>query len=465
VKITTLGAAETVTGSCHLLEIGNEKILVDCGMFQGGKAIEQRNDERLPVDPATISKVFLTHGHLDHCGRLPLLVRRGFHGQIICTPASAEIIHFILLDSAHLMYEDYVSSRRRHRRRGMVAPLPLYDEHDVMETLSLLSPVKDHGIFHEFGPHMRVAFHNAGHILGSRFLEMEIDEGAQTRRVIFSGDLGNTGRSVMPDYELPKPCDVVYCESTYGDRNHRDHAHTRQEFDEAIVDSLKRGGNVVIPSFALERSQDILFALEDMHREGRLPKGTRVYLNSPLAINMTRIYHRYREELGAELRQSLEQGNDPFSFPGVKYTKTEQESRDLNKLEGGNIFIAGSGMCNGGRVLHHLKHNLWRKEASVILVGYQAQHTLGRLLVERRQTVRIFGDDIKVEAQVFTVNGFSAHAGKDDLLTWLKATGQARVRLVHGESKGLKPLQRSLESLGRKATIVQDRQPYGVDQA
>jgi len=458
-KLSSHGAAQEVTGSCHLMEVGNEKILIDCGMFQGGSVLEARNHEEFGFSPSSVNKLFLTHAHLDHCGRIPLLVKRGFSGQIITTKPTADIIRYILLDSAHLMREDYIRQRRRSRRRGEVTPRPLYDDQDVFETLDLITAVANEDDPLEFG-NIKATFRRAGHILGSSFIEFEIKEDGTTHRVTFGGDLGNTGRDVMPDYNQPNACDIVYCESTYGDRQHRNTEDSEKEFAEAVLASLKRGGNVIIPSFALERSQDVLYELKKMYQLGMLPKNTGVYLNSPLAINITRIYQRYPEGLGPEVKAALERKDDPFSFPGVEYTQTEQESRDLNALKGGNVFIAGSGMCNGGRVVHHLKHNLWREEASVVLVGYQAKDSLGRLLVERRETVRIFGDDIFVKANVHTIGGFSAHADQKTLLDWLKPTGGAEVRLVHGETNGLRGLKQALESKGRTATIVEDGVTY-----
>ena len=459
-KITSHGAAEAVTGSCHLLEVANEKLLIDCGLFQGGAALEARNLSPLPFDPASLSQVLLTHAHLDHCGRLPLLVKHGFTGPILATAATVEIAKFILLDAAHVMHEDFVAQRRRGRRRGEMPPFPPYDEQDVLETISRLTPIPgfDHPL--PCGPRVQVTFRNAGHILGSAFLELEVKAGNITERVTFSGDLGNPGRQVVPDYDPPHPCDLVYCESTYGDRQHRDPSASQTEFAQVIGESLGRGGNVVIPSFALERSQDVLFELKEMHQQRRLPQGTRVFLNSPLAINITRIYRRFPGGLGPDLQRALQAGDDPFSFAGVEYVKTEQESRQLNELEGRSVFIAGSGMCNGGRVVHHLKHNLWRPEASVVLVGYQAKDTLGRLLVERRPTVRIHGEDIAVRAQVYTINGFSAHADQAALLRWLEGTQRAQVRLVHGEANGLNGLQSALHAQGRKAEIAKDGVAY-----
>lgn len=459
-RITSHGAAEAVTGSCHLLEAGNERLLIDCGLFQGGAALEARNHQPLPFDPAALSHVLLTHAHLDHCGRLPLLVKQGFTGPILATAATVEIAKFILLDAAHVMHEDFVSQRRRGRRRGELTPYPLYDEHDVLETISRLNPIPGFNQPVTCGPGVQATFRNAGHILGSAFLELEVKNGAATERVTFSGDLGNPGRQVMPDYDLPHPCDLVYCESTYGDRLHRDSAASQAEFAHVIRHSLERGGNVIIPSFALERSQDVLFELKEMHQQRKLPQGTRVFLNSPLAINITRIYKRFSSNLGPDLQRLLNAGDDPFSFSGVEYVKTEQESRQLNELEGRSIFIAGSGMCNGGRVVHHLKHNLWRPEASVVLVGYQAKDTLGRLLVERHPTVRIHGEDIAVQAQVNTINGFSAHADQAALMRWLEGTQRAQVRLIHGESNGLNGLQSSLQAHGRRAEVVKNSAPY-----
>jgi metallo-beta-lactamase family protein len=463
-KISSHGAAQEVTGSCHLLEVGNDASLIDCGMFQGGSRLEARNHDPFPFDPKMLDRVFLTHAHLDHCGRLPLLVKKGFRGPIFATPPTCDIIRYILLDAAHLMHEDYLHQSRRDRRRGRTTPLPLYDDQDVMETLEKLQPVPNDEEKHPYGKHIHVAFHRAGHILGSSFLEMDIKYEANSTRVIFGGDLGNTGRDVMPDFEMPPSCDVVYCESTYGDRNkHRSMKESEKELGEAITESLKRGGNVIIPSFALERSQDVLYELKELYQQRVLPKDVRVYLNSPLAINITRIYQKYPEGLGPQVKALLESGDDPFCFPGVEYTKTEQESRGLNNVKGGSVFIAGSGMCNGGRVIHHLKHNLWREESSVVLVGYQAKDSLGRLLVEGRESVRIYGEEIQVKAKIHTINGFSAHADQAALLHWLEGTGSAEVRLVHGESRGLNGLKQALQSKGRTAVIVEDGVEYPLN--
>jgi metallo-beta-lactamase family protein len=459
-RITSVGAAEEVTGSCHFLEVGDTKALIDCGLFQGSNLVEEKNDDQFPIQPADLDYVFLTHGHLDHCGRLPLLVKRGFRGPIVTSAATADVAKFIMLDSAHVQHEDYIRQKRRRRRRGDQIKPPLYDEFDVMETLKLLYPINEIGQFKEYGKDLRVAFHDAGHILGSRFLEMEIQDGGKMTRVIFGGDIGNVGRQVMPDFTMPKPCDIVYCESTYGDRNHQGFDASLAEFEKAIIDSCEHGGNVIIPSFALERSQDILYALEEMQTHKKLPKNARVFLNSPLAINMTRLYQEYVDELGESVQARLARGDDPFEFPELDYVKTADESRALNDREAGSILIAGSGMCNGGRVVHHLKHNLWRREASVIFVGYQARNSLGRRIVDGYDQVKIYGQDIKVNANIFTIGGFSAHADQTSLIDWLDETGDASIRLVHGESRGLNGLKDKLEKKGRSATIVQAGKGY-----
>ncbi|NPA91874.1 MAG: MBL fold metallo-hydrolase [Chloroflexi bacterium] len=459
-RIISYGAAGQVTGSCHMLESEGFRILVDCGMFQGNRELEARNYARFPFKPNDIDVVVLTHGHLDHCGRLPVLVKAGYRGGIITTSATRDVTRLILLDAAKVQYEEYATRRRKARRRGETVQEPLFDEDDVLVTMDRVDGRARNGERVQLNRRISVTFHTAGHVLGSSFLEFNIREGKRSWRVIFSGDLGNRSRHVVPDPEYPRPADWVVLESTYGDRRHRSFQASINELADAINDTFRRGGNVIIPSFALERAQDVLFYLRALREEKRIPLGP-IFLDSPLAIRLTNVYRRHPEALDPVLRRMLDQGKDPFFFPGVYLTPTAEESKTINAITGGAIIIAGSGMCTGGRVLHHLRHNIWREESSVILVGFQAKGTLGRALVDGAPKVRIYGEEFVVRARIYTINGFSAHADQAELLDWADATGDARVLLVHGEDKALTALQRKLRDKGREALIAEEGRAYG----
>jgi len=453
-KITPVGAALEVTGSSFLLETDSERFLVDCGLFQGGPDAEERNRE-FPFNPKEISAVFLTHAHLDHCGRLPLLQKQGFSGSIYTTAPTRDLAQFILLDAAKLQEEDAERESRKKLRAGEVPALPLYTEQDVVYTLSHFRPV----IYEQtFSPtkDLQVTFRQSGHILGSAFLEFR--QGDKT--VVFSGDLGSPRRNVVPDPALPSTCDLVFCESTYGDRMHKSRESSIQELTDALNWTWKVGGNVVIPSFALERAQDILFILRDLRGKKTVPSNP-VFLDSPLSINLTEVYRRHIPDLDAETQSLMAEGVDPFNFPGLRNTVTGEQSKLINNLNQVTI-MAGSGMCQGGRVVHHLKHNLWRAESSVVFVGYQARMTLGRAIVDGAKKVHIFGEPIAVKARIFTINGFSAHADQETLLQWLAGTDKARIVLNHGEEGAAENLARELVQQGRQAEVAQPGKPYRI---
>ena len=462
-RVTAYGAAGEVTGSCHLVEAGGKRILVDCGQFQGNDNAENRSGEAFPFDPKEIDAVVITHSHLDHIGRLPLLVKEGFRGPVYTTGETREIGRLILMDAAHVMLEEYSSRRRKAARQGLEVSPPPYVTEDVMIAVDRFAPPVAYDSPLSLADGVSLPLRNAGHILGSAFVELEEKGNGSVKRVTFSGDLGYTGRAVMPDPSPCRPCDLIVSEATYGDRPHRPVGESRQEFSAAVIEALKRGGNVVIPSFALERSQDVLFYLHQMWDAKELPSDCRVYLDSPLAISITQAYERHLRDLNPHLFAGLPAGEDPFEFPALEFTPSADDSRAINRWQSGSIIVAGSGMANGGRILHHLRHNLWREECSVIFVGYQAIGTLGRIIIDGAHVVKIFGEEVAVRARIYTINGLSAHADQRGIIDWLRGSGNADVLLVHGEPKGLQALAEAIRGqLGRKVTVAEMGVGYDV---
>jgi len=453
-KITPVGAAGGVTGSCFLIEAKGGKYLVDCGIFQG-RDDDENDNRKFPFEAAGIDAVFLTHAHLDHCGRLPLLHSLGFRGRVYATASTCELAEFILLDSARIQVEDAERSARRGRRRGMPAEPALYDEQDVIHLMRDFRPQPYHEPLEIGG--LRVTFHQSGHILGSA--SIEICEGEAS--ALFSGDVGMPRRNVVPDPDAAPECDLVFCESTYGDRLHRGEEESVAELAEAVNWAYQQGGNVIIPSFAMERTQDILFQLNRLRREGKAPNNP-VYLDSPLAINITRIYEQHSGDLDDETRAFFTEHKDPFRFSGLQATRSSEQSRYINSLNR-VIIIAGSGMCSGGRVVHHLKHNLWREDSAVVFVGFQAEGTLGRRIVERATNITLDHEPIVVRARTFTINGFSAHADQAGLLSWLSTTGRSRIVLNHGEPAVSAKLAEVLQAGGRNAEVAVKGKVYDTE--
>jgi metallo-beta-lactamase family protein len=440
VRLSFHGADRDVTGSCHLVECAGRRLLIDCGMFQGGRELAEENAADFGFDPAGIDTVLLTHAHLDHCGRLPLLVKRGFRGEIIATAATRELARVVLLDAANIAEEDAEHGNRRSNRRGGKPAPPLYTLVDAMATLDSFGRTAAYGVALQLGPGLRVSFHEAGHILGSASVLLEASESGRSRRVLFSGDLGNAGRPILRD-PAPPEAEIVVMESTYGDRLHRSVKDSVEELCEAINATLKRGGNVIIPSFALERTQEILFHLRAAAADGRLPEQLPVFLDSPMAISATEVYRRHPECFDAETAELFRNGQDPMRPPGLRMVRDPAGSMALNRIEGGAVIMAGSGMCTGGRVRHHLRYNLWRPAASVVFVGFAAQGTLARRIIDGAERVAIFGEDVPVRARVHTINGFSAHADQAELLAWhARVGGRERTILVHGEAGAMQKL-------------------------
>ena len=437
-KLSFHGADLGVTGSCHLIECAGRRILVDCGLYQGGRELDEENAEPFGFDPAAVDCVLLTHAHLDHCGRLPLLYKRGFRGEIVTTAASRELTRLVLLDSAHLQEEEFRYQSRRASRRGKPSSVvaPLYSVFDTLNTFDCFGRNAVYGEPFEVVPGVRASFLDAGHILGSASIVLDLTEGDGRRRVLFSGDLGNAGRPLLRNPDSAQ-ADTVVMETTYGDRVHKQLRPSVDELYEAIADSFRRGGNVIVPTFALERAQEILYCLREGIEQGRLSRSMQVFLDSPMAISATEVFERHPECYEAEVAREFRQGRDPFHLPGLHFVRETADSMALNNIKSGAVIMAGSGMCTGGRVRHHLKHNLWRDESSVVFVGFAANGTLARRIVDGAKEVSIFGESLPVRARIHTINGFSAHADQAELLAWHKATRSRRTFLVHGEEKSM----------------------------
>lgn len=431
------GAAQNVTGSSYLLEANGKTCLIDCGLFQE-RDFRGRNWDPFPFSPSSLDAVILTHAHLDHCGLLPKLVRDGFRGPIYCTPATADIARIVLLDAAHLQEEDAAFKAKRHHRENRKGPhpvVPLYTTQDAEKVMPHFSPV-EHAAPIDLGADVIVTFHVAGHILGSSTVTVDVTQGDWRRRILFSGDLGRWDIPILRDPELIDRADYVITESTYGNRLH----HPTQEAAGALADAINRahkaGGNILIPSFAVERTQEVLYHLNELLAQNRIPH-IRVFVDSPMAVKVTEIFRRHPELFDEETRELLHEGRHPCDFPGLTMCQTVAESKSINHIRGTAIIIAGSGMCTGGRIKHHLVANISRPESTILFVGYQAVGTLGRIILEGAEKVRILGEEFPVHAHVEKINAFSAHADRDELWRWLSGLKQAprHVFVTHGETR------------------------------
>jgi len=434
-KISFHGADRGVTGSCHLIECAGKRILIDCGLYQGSRELDEENAEPFGFDAASINYVLLTHAHLDHCGRLPLLAKRGFRGEIITTSASRELLRLVLLDAAHLLEEDvrHRTSRVGHDGASHDTKVPLYSTLDALNCLDYFGRTAVYSQVLEVAAGVHATFIDAGHILGSASIFLELEEQSHATSVLFSGDLGNTGRVLLRSPTTPPHAENVVMETTYGDRLHKPLGPSVDEFFEAITETFKRGGNVIVPTFALERAQELLYFLSQGIAQGRLTKSTQVYLDSPMAISATEIFRRHPECFEPATAKLFQDGHDPLDLPGLHFTRETAESVAINNVHGGAIIMAGSGMCTGGRVRHHLQHNLGREDSSIVFVGYAAVGTLARRIIDGAKQVTLFGENIPVKARIYTINGFSAHADEAELLTWQKQTSAKLTFLVHGE--------------------------------
>jgi metallo-beta-lactamase family protein len=444
-KLTFCGGAQTVTGSSFLLEAAGQKILLDCGMFQGSKHLRARNSNEFPYNPAEIDYVILSHAHIDHSGLIPRLVKEGFRGKILATPATIDLVSIMLPDSGHIQEMEAEWQNRKNLRAGRPPVEPLYTVEDALRALAYFLPVDYYQRFW-LSERMALTFYNSGHILGSAITELTIVGAERTEKVVYTGDLGKSDQPIIRDPDVLEEADYVIIESTYGTRLHERAKQKEEILEQVIKQTVGRRGNIVIPSFAVGRTQEVLYLLSRLMRDNLIPN-LPIYIDSPLAISATEIFSRHPECYDVEMRELLHSGQDPFMFPEVIFTKTAEESKQINNSPGGSLIISASGMADAGRIKHHLKHNLWRPESTVLFVGYQAEGTLGRRIRDGARIVKIFGEEIKVNARVVSVDGFSAHADRTELLRWLsKLLRKPRqVFLVHGEEDVLPQYAAAIE--------------------
>lgn len=437
-KVKFCGASIGVTGSCHLISTDKHQILLDCGQFQGGKETERMNEEPFPFDPTAIECVVLSHAHIDHCGRLPLLVKRGFKGAIYCTDATADLLDVMLKDSAYIHEKDAEWQTRRNARTSKPPVEPLYTIRDAEDALRLVKPVLYDQLI-ELNDDMKIVFNDAGHILGSAVIELWTTEGDKTSKLVFSGDLGVTDRPILRDPVKIKKADYVIMETTYGNRLHEKNATSIDELIQIVLKTIKRGGNVIIPSFAVGRTQELIYQFNmfyEHHPEYADILGkVNVYIDSPMATTATEVFKKNAQVFDEETKNYILSGDHPLDFPNLKFTRNTADSQMLNVDKHPKIIISASGMCEAGRIRHHLKHNLWDSRNSIVFVGYQAEGTLGRILVEGAKEVRLFSEPIVVKAEIYNLEGFSGHADQAGLLDWLGGfqVKPKEIFLVHGE--------------------------------
>ncbi|MCM8818613.1 MAG: MBL fold metallo-hydrolase [Candidatus Omnitrophica bacterium] len=431
-KIKFIGATKNVTGSKFLLQTGEKNILIDCGLFQE-RDLKNKNWEKFPFEVKKIDYILLTHAHLDHSGYLPKIVKDGFSGKILCTHPTAEITKIALIDSAKLQVEDAEKKRKRHQKEGRKGPypeIPLYDVSDVKNVFDLFQPVSYKEEI-KISDNIKVIFYDAGHILGSSFIKIIVDN----KEIVFTGDIGRKETPLLKDPEIIDSADILIMETTYGNRKHEDRESAEKKLENIINETVKRNGNIVIPSFAIERTQEILYHLKKLLLEDRIPH-ILTFLDSPMAIEITEVFKKYLSYLDKETEKMIEKNRSPFDFPLLHFTKTVDQSKTINYIKASSIIMAGSGMCTGGRIKHHLISNIEREESSIVFVGYQAKGTLGREILEKDR-VRILGNYYKVKAKIEKIEGFSAHADKEELLNWVESFKKfpKKVFLVHGEEE------------------------------
>jgi len=443
-KIRFCGAARTVTGSMHLLDTGREKVLIDCGIFQGPREETEDKNRRFLFNPKEISTTFLSHAHLDHSGNLPSLVKQGFEGPIMATRATCDLCQVMLRDSAHIQEADIVFVNKRRRRQGLPLKEPLYTLEDAEQAISRFVPVDYDQPVEVAG--LRATYRDAGHILGSAMILLEDESG---RTLAFSGDLGRKGLPILRDPYPLEGADTLLLESTYGNKVHEPIEETVAKFEAVLRAAIEKRGKIVIPAFAVGRSQEIVYELHHLIRDGRIPS-IPTYVDSPLSLNATEIFKRHPECYDEETKHLLNQHEDPFGFARLKYIRSVEESKALNEQEGPMIIISASGMCEGGRILHHLANTIGDPRNTILIVGFQAEGTLGKKLVDQETRVKIYGEEYQRRAPVVVLNGFSAHADRNDLLGFVSGMKRkpGRIFVVHGNEEQSRALEEGLRSLG-----------------
>ena len=459
-KIQFCGASTGVTGSCHLITTEKHKILLDCGQFQGGKAQEALNYEEFPFDPAEVDFMILSHSHIDHCGRIPLLVKRGFKGDIYCTDACADLLEIMLKDSGYIHEKEAEWKNKKNERNGRPFVEPLYTVNDAADALKFVKPVLYDQLV-ELNEEMKLCFNDAGHILGSAITELWITEGEDVSKIVFSGDLGVMDRPILRNPTIIKKADYVIMETTYGNRTHPANAMDVKRLMNIIRETAARGGTTVIPAFAVGRTQELIYELNrviDSDSEYRsVFENLKVYIDSPMATSATEVFRRNAQVFDEETKEYITRGDNPLDFKNLKFTKSSQESMWLNSDREPKVIISASGMCEAGRIRHHLKHNLWDARNSIVFVGYQAEGSLGRMIVEGAKKVTLFGEEISVNAKIHNLQGFSGHADKEGLMAWLRGFQKEpkHIFLVHGEEEAKDDFAAAVkEELGYEPIVV-----------
>lgn len=465
-KIQFCGASTGVTGSCHLITTEKHKILLDCGQFQGGKSQEALNAEPFPFNPAEIDYLILSHAHIDHCGRIPLLVKRGFKGDIYCTDATADLLEVMLKDSGYIHEKEAEWKNKKNERAGRALTEPLYTLNDAVDSLKYIRPVLYDQLI-ELNEEMKIVFNDAGHILGSAITELWITENDNVSKIVFSGDLGVMERPILRNPTIIKKADFVIMETTYGNRLHPSNSMDVKKLMDIIRDTAARGGTTVIPSFAVGRTQELIYELNRIYESDNQYRkdfeNLMIYVDSPMATTATEVFKKNAQVFDEETKEYIIKGDNPLDFKNLKFTRTSQESMWLNSDPEPKVIISASGMCDAGRIRHHLKHNLWNSKSSIVFVGYQAEGTLGRYILEGAEEVTLFGEKVKVNAEIHNLEGFSGHADRDGLLEWLKGFRKEpkRIFLVHGEPEAKESFAETVEKeLGYHPVVVNGNSEY-----
>lgn len=444
-ELLSCGATEEVTGSCHLLKVGGKQVLIDCGLIQGRQKDEDRNRQPFPFDPASLDAVVLSHAHIDHSGRLPLLIKNGFQGPIYTHSASADLCDTLLKDSAYLNFKNTQWVNKRRARKGKKPLQPLYEMQDAERALGQFETL-EYGVEQEIVPGVSIRLSDAGHIVGSAVVELFLSENGVDRKLVFSGDLGHRGTAILRDFTMIDDADLVLMESTYGGRLHRPWADTWEEIHGIAEDIQKRRGNVLIPAFSVGRTQNILYVFARNYEKWKLNRW-QMFLDSPMAIEATNIYLRHHRLYDPEAAKFWREKGSRLGMPNLKFSRSSQDSMQINKIDSGAIIIAGSGMMTGGRIKHHLKHNIWRSDCHLIITGYQAGGSLGRQIVEGAKNIRLWGERIRVKAKIHTIGGLSGHTDQKGLIEWYSNfKGRPPVFLVHGEADTMRVLQDKLKA-------------------